>query len=133
MKTIDIIRNIRTASRAISVRFEAITGSTVRHLLVLQVLHEYGDLIQSRVGEISGIDRSTMTTVVTKLVSEGLVRVDTVAEDNRAKLLHITAKGTERLAKLHEALDRLFGDQFGLADKQASSLVKLLTEVSTYS
>ena len=129
MTTLDIIRNIRVASRTVSVAFEKETGSTIRHLLVLHALAE-GDMIQSRVSELTGIDRSTMTGIVAKMEAAEYIKAQNVPHDNRAKSLHLTAKGRAHLEKLQAALEKLFGDRFGLPDRRASTLLNLLSTVA---
>lgn len=132
MTTLDIIRRIRLASRAVSVGFEQQTGSTIRHLLVLHALHTEGDMMQGKASELTGIDRSTMTHVVNKLEAAGLVSSSVFPGDSRAKLLHLTAKGKDHLTRLSNAAESLFGDRFGLSDQRATGLLNTLTKVAGY-
>lgn len=132
LTTLDIIRKIRAASRAIGVGFEMQTGSTIRHLLVLHTLAADGDMKQVDISVVTGIDRSTMTHVITRLEAAGYVGSSAYPGDNRAKLLHITAKGREHLAKLSKVAEGLFGEQFGLSDQRATVLVNALTKVANY-
>lgn len=130
MRTIDIIRTIRMTSRAISVPFEMETGHTLRHLLVLDALYRTGDLIQRQVSDQTGIDRSSMTTVINNMVAAGLVCRMAVPNDSRAKMLRITAKGKERLVEMRNTLDKLYGEQFGLSKQKTSTLKNLLHDIA---
>jgi len=127
--TIDIIRQLRVAMRSINVPFESATGSTVRHLLVLDAVQN-GEMIQSRISEMTGIDRTTITNTILILEQRGFVKVKTPPEDRRAKLVSITAEGRKTLKKLKSTLENLFGPQFGMSDQKADTLVSLLKDVA---
>ena len=129
MSAIEIIRNIRLASRVVGTKFELETGATIPQLLVLHSL-DAGDKIQIQVSRETGIDRSTITNVVNRLAKAGYIKITDNPEDARVKMLHITASGKQQLRKLEKTLDKISGNKFGLSDQKADQLIELLANVS---
>ena len=82
-------------------------GVTPTHCVVLRPLFEEDGLPISEVGARVGLAKSTMTTVVRSLVREGLVRVESDADDHRVKRLRLTPRARELERAIGEGVTRL--------------------------
>ena len=73
-------------------------GLTSRQYLLLKCVEANNGINQMGLTELSGIDRSTMTDMVGRLVTRGLLSRERKASDARAYAVSITDTGRQRLA-----------------------------------
>jgi DNA-binding MarR family transcriptional regulator len=97
---------------------------------VLNALYGEPNLDQRTLGQRVSLDRSTMTEVVLRLSTRGLIRTERDARDGRRKTITLTPKGLYTLQQLiprtHAMTLRLVGP---LDQKQRDELLCLLTKV----
>jgi MarR family transcriptional regulator for hemolysin len=110
--TTDLMFLLSWASHALSTELTAglaELGVTPRaHCVLYQALA--GDMTQSQVAEACGLDKTTMVVITDKLEREGLAERKPVSADRRAKLISVTGKGRELLARSQEIVDRTHRD-----------------------
>jgi len=74
-------------------------GITARQYVVLSVVDGLDDPSQTRLCEISGIDRSTLADIVRRLVSSGLLTRRRTRNDARMYAVRVTPEGKSVLEK----------------------------------
>jgi DNA-binding MarR family transcriptional regulator len=77
---------------------------TSTQFAALVKLRDLGDTAQTELGRLTGMDRATISGVVARLQKRGLVRFRPDPEDGRARIVALTAAGSELLAR---ALERV--------------------------
>jgi DNA-binding MarR family transcriptional regulator len=97
---------------------------------VLNALYSEPNLDQHTLGRRVSLDRSTMTEVVLRLSTRGLIRTERDTRDGRRKTITLTPKGLhtvqELIPRTHAMTRRLVGP---LDQKQRDELLCLLTKV----
>ena len=97
---------------------------------VLNALYSEPNLDQRTLGQRVSLDRSTMTEVVLRLSTRGLIRTERDTRDGRRKTINLTPKGLYTVQQLiprtHAMTRRLVGP---LDQKQRDELLCLLTKV----
>ena len=84
-------------------------------------------LDQATIAGLIAYDRATITGVVDRLVSRGLVRRATAEKDRRQKLLWITEEGTALLERITPAVEAAQTVMLrGLTDAEARTFMQLL-------
>lgn len=86
---------------------------TLRQFAVLAALAERADLTQTDLVRATGIDRSTLADMVTRMEKRQLVARERSASDKRAKLVRLTKSGRAKL--LEAAPHALAADQMLMA------------------
>jgi DNA-binding MarR family transcriptional regulator len=105
-------------------------GIDNREWAVLISLDERQPRSQAEVGELVGVDRTTMVALVDELQAKALVERRPHEDDRRKKVIAITAEGREvrkRAARLVDAVERRF--LAGLGDPRATQLRSSLQTV----
>lgn len=97
-----LVRALRIADRA-GVNDH---GLGAAQIYVLHVLAERSPLSINELAEITSTDQSSVSVVVNKLVSKGLVASERSAEDARRTALSLTSRGRTLLKKLPEPFPR---------------------------
>lgn len=79
---------------------------------VLKILSTQGPLSNGKLAEIQGVHKSAISTRLKKLEEKGLVSSDKDPNDQRAKIVQLTASGEEVLKKsdeaVYESIEKLF-------------------------
>lgn len=78
----------------------------VRQVAVMTIVAEHGAVSQSRVTDLTGVNRSLMVKLVDELEANGWVVRERNREDRRSYALRLTTAGTRALRGLHADLDR---------------------------
>jgi DNA-binding MarR family transcriptional regulator len=102
---------IRQTSRAVTGlygRAMAKTGLTQSQFAVLVAACLGGErgLSMSQCAKVLVLDRTSLTRVLKPLVREGLLRSEAGETDGRTKLLRLSSRGAQRLAKAFELWER---------------------------
>ncbi len=84
---------------------------TVRQLVILDVVNANVDLMQTDIVRLTGIDRSTVTELIGRMVKRGLLLRERNARDARAYIIKISEEGRSRLMAAEEA-SRRAGERF---------------------
>ena len=107
------------------------TDVTPRQIAVLVVIADRDDLNQTDVTEATGIDRSTLTDIVRRLVDRKLVSRKRTKEDARAYALKVTDAGRRVLTTSMPVLARVEAELLDvLPAKKRGELVGLLKELT---
>lgn len=100
---------------------------TPRQLVVLTELANAESVTQTALVECTGIDRSTMTGVLERLMRKGLVQRRRSRDDARVYSIRITEKGREVLQLVAPSLKRI--DDLLLANMPANRLEAFLEDL----
>ena len=73
------------------------SGLTPRQFAVLMAVAEEQGLTQTELVERTGIDRSTLADIVSRLIGRGLIQRRRAKEDGRAYAIKLTAQGAKSL------------------------------------
>lgn len=79
-------------------------GLHIKEYAGLNVLNATGPLSQQELGEVLGVDRTTMVAVVDELERKGLVQRDRNPDDRRAYALAVTDEGRSMLRRSRRLL-----------------------------
>ena len=86
----------------------------------LSVIAKAGRCSMSRLSRISGIDRTTMTRAVDRLITDGLVQRETTPNDRRMVLLILTPKGGDihqQACAINERINKAIVGHFSQAEQ----------------
>jgi DNA-binding MarR family transcriptional regulator len=81
-------------------------GPTPTQFAVLLNVFQNPGMSQTALVQASGIDRSTLTEILRRMIDRGLVSRTRVKEDQRANALTLTQAGEEMLAAAFDGADR---------------------------
>ena len=105
-------------------------GVGPKHYAVLSALEAHGPRSQGSLGELLGIDPSTMVALIDELERRGLAERRRNPADRRAYGVHLTEEGTALLPCLHAALAEADEQLMArLPDEGRQALLTLLAEV----
>jgi MarR family transcriptional regulator, temperature-dependent positive regulator of motility len=96
----------------------------------LSVLAEHSELDQSTLGGLASIDRSTLTPLLDRLESRGLITKTIDPANRRRRLLELTDDGRQLFAQTYEhtvAIQQWLDDTLGAS--RAAQLAELLREL----
>lgn len=79
---------------------------TLRQIAILEAIRDGGTVIQSDIVQRTGIDRSTVTELMGRMDSRGLVSRERDARDARAYLVSVTDRGSAQLVEARRAAER---------------------------
>jgi len=79
---------------------------TVRQLVILDVVKANENLMQTDIVDATGIDRSTVTELIGRMVKRGLLMRQRSTRDARAYVIRISDEGLARLEAAEEASRR---------------------------
>jgi len=122
----DLLTAIRQITRAIdlnSKRLAKMTGLTAPQLLVLQALEKTGSVKPSEIARKVHLSQATITSIVDRLESAGLVERQRNDTDRRAVDVIITPGGRQSLKKAPEALQEGFLKRFDSLEPWEQSLL----------
>jgi DNA-binding MarR family transcriptional regulator len=84
-------------------------GLTFQQALVLHTLHTNGSLLMGVVADKMHCDASNITGIIDRLVQQGLVTRQELAQDRRAKQLALTAKGSAFIEEVMREVPQAVG------------------------
>jgi DNA-binding MarR family transcriptional regulator len=124
---------VRSAARHVSQfydQFLAPVGLRTTQFSILAKLKRLGPLTINALAKEMVMDRTTLGRNIQPLERDGLIRVEPVASDRRAKELHLTDVGEERLQAARKGWARA-QTQFenGFGKKRAAELRAMLRSV----
>ena len=103
---------VRSAARHVTQFYDqhlASSGLRTTQFSILSKLKRNGPLTINRLAEDMAMDRTTLGRNILPLERDGLIRIEPVANDRRAKELHLTAAG----AKRHQAALKAWAEAQG--------------------
>jgi DNA-binding MarR family transcriptional regulator len=85
----------------------AANGITLRQTVLLAAIAEAEGASQSDLVRATGVDRSTLAEMMARMERKGLIARSAAEDDGRAKSVHLTAEGRERLEAAVPAMRRV--------------------------
>ena len=102
-------------------------GLNVRMCGVLNLLKEEGPRSQHEIGELLGIDRTTMVELVDELEKQGIVKRERSAHDRRSYAVTLTPSGRATQKRAARAFDAAADDFFSpLSETERGKLASML-------
>src|SRR3546814_10499311 len=105
-----LLGSVRRIIRAVdlhSKRLERETGLTTPQVLVLRAIRDLGEVTTARIAGQVNLSQATVTTIVDRLVSRGLIERYRNVTDRRVVHSRLTATGDAALAKAPPLLDAI--------------------------
>lgn len=121
------------ASRAVTGLYRPVLdalGLTYPQYLVLLVLWEHGSVPVKQLGAALQLDYGTLTPLLKRLETHGLLRRERRAEDERSVLITLTDEGAA-LQERARAVPGFIGDAMGLEAAEFDQLRALLRRLTT--
>ena len=105
-------------------------NTTPRAICVLE--HARGaELTQSRLGELAGLDKTTMVVTMDELEAAGLAERRPAPADRRARVIAVTPAGRKKLKQAEEISDRIRHDVLSaLPEEDRETFVDALTTLA---
>lgn len=103
---------------------------TPRQALVMTAIANNPDASQTRLVEATGIDRSTLSDIIRRLETAGLVKRKRSADDARAYVVSLTPSGRSAQQAARAAIDKTDKALTARLGKQAPELVRLLSTLA---
>jgi len=130
----DILIALRRITRAIDLQSKRLmkkTGLTAPQLVVMQSLRREGQMSPSALAKTVSLSQATITTILDRLVKQGLVRRDRSASDKRVVLACLTDEGLNAAAAAPELLQAGFLREFRkLQDWERGMLIASLQRIA---
>lgn len=116
--------------RALEVRL-AEAGLTSTSWVPLIHLEETGDgITQKELALLVGVDGSSLVRVLDILARDGLIERRRDAADGRARLIHLTAEGRQRVARIRDELGRGEGEMLAdLSDVEIEAMLDYFARI----
>lgn len=131
-RLLGVLRRIIRAVDLHSKRLERDTGLTTSQVLVLRAIRELGEVTTARVANRVSLSQATVTTIVDRLASRGLIERYRNPLDRRIVHSSLTAKGEAALAKAPALLDAIFLKAFrALPAAERDDIVAALERVAS--
>lgn len=124
---------LRAATRVHDGILEKVTrraNLTVQQFAVMEAVREHGPAKNARLSEATGIDRSTIATIIHALQSRGLLSVQRSLHDGRTNKVVLSYRGRAAMAKVASAratADKIFAAPLG---RRGSELLAILDEIA---
>lgn len=98
----------RCQQRAVDLFVEEVgpDGPTPRQFAILLSVHQNPGINQTDLVRFSGIDRSTLTEMLRRMIARGLVRRERSGDDRRVNALRVTEAGAAMLRRAMPAMAR---------------------------
>ena len=127
---LDAVRRIVQALRESSRAAERRVGLTGAQLFVLQTIAAHPGISVNALAARTRTHQSSVSTVVSRLVSRGLIRRTRSARDGRTLELSLSAGGNRAAGRMPDATQgQLIAAIDHLSDRRRHQLASLLTEV----
>ena len=125
------LRRILRATEMFNREIKQTAGITAVQFRVLQIIAETGQATAKSIAVRMLVSQGTVTSLVDKLVREGMVLREKSMQDRRQTNIHITPKGTQTLRDAPDPLQQRFVRKFeALEDWEQAMLVASLERVA---
>ncbi len=106
------------------------TPTLKREIILAILLDNEGGLRQNQLASAFRVSPSTLSEMLNKLETDGMISRTSDPADRRATLLTLTEKGSSRAAEIKEETRRAFAETFGsLTDDEKQTLITLLRKI----
>lgn len=125
------LRRILRATELFGREIKQAAGVTPVQFRVLQIVAETGQTTAKTIAQRMRVSQATVTSLVDKLVREGMVLREKSTQDRRQTDIHITPKGRQTLAEAPDPLQQRFVRKFSaMEDWEQAMLVASLERVA---
>ncbi|MHA7859604.1 MAG: MarR family winged helix-turn-helix transcriptional regulator [Henriciella sp.] len=125
------LRQIQRRTEQASKRLAAMAGLTPSQLLVMQILSERGEVSAGELSKMTQLKHATITTLVDKLVTRGLLSRRRCDEDRRRVWLTLLPDGQKAITAAPDLLQDTFETRFEkLPDWHQAMLVSSLERIA---
>jgi DNA-binding MarR family transcriptional regulator len=125
------LRRILRKSERYSRELAQAAGLTAVQFRVLQIVAEMGGCTPKDISRRMRVSQATVTSLVHKLVNQGMVSMERSEIDGRQKNITMTGKGQEAIERAPDALQQLYVRKFeALEDWEQAQLVASLERVA---
>ncbi|TMV05669.1 MarR family transcriptional regulator [Ruegeria sediminis] len=125
------LRRILRATELYGRRIKQTTGVTAAQFRALQIIAEKDDATAKEIALRMRVSQATVTSLVDKLVAEGLVLREKSEQDRRQINIHLTGKGRRTVAEAPDPLQQRFVRKFSaMEDWEQAMLVSSLERVA---
>ena len=125
------LRRILRATELFGREIKQAAGVTPVQFRVLQIVAETGQTTAKTIAQRKRVSQATVTSLVDKLVREGMVLREKSTQDRRQTDIHITPKGRQTLAEAPDPLQQRFVRKFSaMEDWEQAMLVASLERVA---
>lgn len=125
------LRRILRATELFGRELKQATGVTAAQFRALQIIAERGDVTATEISQRMRVTQATVTSLVDKLVREGMVLREKSSADRRQTNIHITPKGRQTLDSAPDPLQQRFVRNFSAIEEwEQAMLVASLERVA---
>lgn len=129
--TLIALRRILRASELYGRDLKRAAGVTAVQFRVLQIIGETGQATAKEISRRMHVTQATVTSLVDKLVRDGMVLREQSMQDRRQTNIHLTPKGRKTLAEAPDPLQQRFVKKFeAMEDWEQAMLVAGLERVA---
>lgn len=126
------LRRILRATEMFGRDLARAAGLTPAQFRVLQVISEKGSSTPKAISQRMGVSQATMTALIDKLESKGMVTRQRSERDRRQTDIVITGKGAAAIEQAPDALQQIFVRRFeALEDWEQAQLIASLERVAS--
>lgn len=126
------LRRILRATELFSREIKQTSGVTAVQFRVMQIIAETGQSTAKTIAQRMRVSQGTVTSLVDKLVRDGMVLREKSMQDRRQTNIHITPKGTQTLIDAPDPLQQRFVRKFdAMEDWEQAMLVASLERVAS--
>ncbi|MCC1493078.1 MarR family winged helix-turn-helix transcriptional regulator [Cognatishimia sp. F0-27] len=126
------LRRILRATELFGRELKKTAGVTAVQFRVLQIIAETGNATAKTIAQRMRVSQGTVTSLVDKLVRDGMVLREKSTEDRRQTHIHITPKGLQTLNEAPDPLQQRFVRKFeAMEDWEQAMLVASLERVAS--
>ncbi len=126
------LRRILRATDLFGREVKQAAGVTPAQFRVLQIIGETGQATATAISSRMRVSQATVTSLVDKLVGEGMVLREKSTQDRRQTNIHVTAKGRKALSDAPDPLQQRFVRKFSvMEDWEQAMLVASLERVAS--
>ena len=117
------LRQIIRATDLYSRQLSKKAGLTAPQLLILQAIRALGAVSLSKLSQQVSLSQATVTTIIDRLESRGLVMRHRSAEDKRVVHATLTEEGEAMVLKAPTPLQDVFSQRFAALDEWEQSMI----------
>ena len=122
-KVLISLRRIIRATDLYSRQLSKQVGLTAPQLLILQAIQKLGAVSISKLSNEVSLSQATVTTILDRLETRGLVARHRSTQDKRVVHATLTDMGTSMLAQAPTPLQDLFNQRFGALEQWEQSMI----------
>ncbi|HSG88183.1 MAG TPA: MarR family transcriptional regulator [Pseudomonadales bacterium] len=117
------LRRIMRATELYSKQLSRIAGLTAPQLLIMQAIHDSGDVTIGTIARAASLSQATVTTILDRLEKRGFVYRERSTVDKRKVHAHLTEAGAAALEAAPTPLQQSFVERFQVLQEWEQTLI----------